>query len=197
VAAVSFRCAALLLLLVPTPAAAERQIKPFLGMTFGGGTSFIDLEDAAGSPNVAFGVNTVLLGDVVGIEGDFAHVPGFFQTGDRRLVTQSSVTTLGASLVVALPRRVVEYALRPYVVGGGGLVHVRIDAPFGVLQVVRTLPMINVGAGATGFLTDQIGLSWDVRRFQSLGGGTDTRGVSLGRERLSFWRATMGVAIRY
>ena len=66
-----------------------------------------------------------------------------------------------------------------------------------LLKVADTLPAVDLGGGATGFLSDRVGLSWDVRRFRSIGGRSEGRGVSFGRQRLSFWRATMAVAIRY
>jgi hypothetical protein len=49
----------------------------------------------------------------------------------------------------------------------------------------------------TGFLTQRIGLNWDVRRFSTLRGEGETVGNSFGNEQLSFWRATMAVAVRY
>ena len=52
-----------------------------------------------------------------------------------------------------------------------------------------------LAGGVTGFLTDRVGLNWDVRYFRSVGGKEDT-GLSIGKEQISFWRATMGVAIR-
>ena len=188
---------ALVLLAVgPTEAVAEWQIKPFLGIVFGGSTTFVDVEDAVGGPNVTFGASGVLLGDVLGVEADFGHSPDFFQSGDGRLVQESSVTTLSGSAVVALPRRFAEYGLRPYFVGGAGMMHVRINHQLGVLPVSSTLPAFHVGGGVTGFLTDRFGLSWDVRHFRSFG-RTEGEGVSFGHEQLSFWRALMALAIRY
>ena len=191
------RLAMLLLLLAPVPAWAEWQIKPFLGVTFGGDTTFVDFEHAAGNANAVIGVTGVVLGEVIGIEGDVGYSPGFFQSGNQHLVVGSSVTTLSGNIVIALPRRLAQYSLRPYVVGGGGFVHVRINPGLGVLQVSSTLPALDVGAGATGFLTDRIGLNWDVRRFGSFGGTDEGRGLSFGPEQLTFWRATMAIAIRY
>jgi hypothetical protein len=195
--------AALALLLVsPAPATAEWQIKPFVGVTFAGSTTFIteEVEDAAGSPNLAVGVSGMLLGNVVGVEADFGHAPGFF-SGDRTLlgaaeplVERSWVTTLTGNVVGTLPRRLTQYTLRPYVVGGAGLMHVHIEDQLGVF-VPRTLAALDVGGGVTGFLTPRIGLSWDVRYFHSIGGRTDT-GLSIGEEQLSFWRANMALAIR-
>ena len=180
-------------------ARAEWQLRPFAGLTFGGGTTFFDNEHAAGDPNVVLGFNGVLLGELIGVEGDLGHGPGFFQSGDHKvaasiLVTSSSVTTLTGNVVIALPRRMAEYTLRPYFVAGTGLMHVRSVDPNNVLSVSTTSPAVDVGGGATGFLTDRIGVSWDVRYFHTVGGNEGS--FSIGKERLSCWRAIMALAFR-
>jgi len=189
-------CLAMVMML-PAPAAAEWQIKPFVGLTFGGGTTLVDVEHAAGKPNMVFGASGLWLGDVFGVEGDFSRAPGFFQSGDQRLLLGSSVTTLTGSVVLALPRRIAEYTLRPYVVAGAGLVHAKIETAFDVVQVSSSLPVVDIGGGATGFLNERLGVSWDIRRFQSFGGGGRAAGNSFGNEKLSFWRLTMAMAFRY
>jgi len=187
-----------LLLVLPSSASAEWQIRPFLGVTFAGSTTFVDSERAAGHPKLAFGMNGVLLGENIGIEGDFGRTRGFFQSGDQHLVLGSSATTLTGNIVIALPRRLTQYTLRPYFVGGVGLMRARIDhQEFEAVNVASTLPAIDVGGGATGFLTDRVGLSWDMRYFRSISGKTELRGLSVAAERLSFWRANMALAIRY
>jgi hypothetical protein len=183
------------ILLPSTRASAEWQIRPFLGMTFGGGTTLVDLEDAAGHPNPAFGVNAVRLGEVIGIEVDVGHAPGFFETGRQDRVFRSGATTVTGNIVGALPRRLTEYTLRPYLVGGFGVMHAYIDDTLGVLRVGTKLAAVDVGGGVTGFLTNRIGLSWELRYFRSVGGKAQS-GLSFGAERLSFWRANMAVAIR-
>ena len=184
-----------LLLLSPAESSAEWQIRPFFGVTFGGGTTFVDLEGAAGSPNIVVGVNGALLGDVIGVDVDFGYAPGFFETGDQQLVKRSSVTTLTGNVVIAPPRHLTEYTLGPYFVVGGGFMRARTDAFFSSLSIASTLPAMDVGGGANGFLSDHIGLNWDARYFWSVG-GKELRGLSIGFEQLSFWRASMAVVIR-
>ena len=194
----------LALLLGGTPqASAEWQVKPFVGPTFGGSTTFVHPADAAGRPHAALGITGVLLGDVLGVEADVGYVRGFF--GDRDVivgksapVVASSAVTLTGNVVVALPRRMAQYTLRPYFVGGAGLIRARIDPGVGGegLQVASTLPGVDLGGGVTGFLSRRVGLGWDVRHFRSVGTGEE-RGQSFGPEQLSFWRASMAVAIRY
>jgi len=180
--------------------AADRQIRAFVGATFGGVTTFVDPELAVGKANPAIGASAVFLGEVFGTEVDVADAPGFFQSGDQHLVVGSRVTTITGNVVVAAPRRWTEYSLRPYVVGGAGLMRVRTTTSFNVFDVSSTIPAIDVGVGVVGFLTNRVGVCWDVRRFQSVGSNIGNVGLSIsesGEEHLSFWRATMAVAIRY
>ena len=180
--------------------AADRQIRPFIGATFGGGTTFLDLEEAVGKPNLAIGASAVFLGNVFGAEIDIADAPGFFESGDKHLVLLSRVTTISGNVVVAAPHRLTEYSLRPYFVGGAGLMRLRTTTAFGVFDVSSVIPALDVGAGVVGFLTNRFGVCWDVRRFQSVGSNTSNVGLSFGESgerHLSFWRATMAAVIRY
>ena len=149
------------------------------------------------------GVSGGWLGEIFGLEADFGRAPGFFQTDDNRdpsvevWVLTSAVTTLTGNVVIALPRRMAGYGLRPYFSGGAGLMHVDAFGKFRILDHNRTLPALSLGGGVTGFLTQSVGLNWDVRRLSTLRGEGETLGNSVGREQLSFWRATMAVALRY
>ena len=201
-----------LAVLTPSGAAAEWQIKPGIGVTLGGVTTFIDLEDAVGTPNPSVSVSGMFLGEVFGLEADFGLVPGLFDRDGQRspfgspsgsfecdesCVTSSLVTTYTANVVIAVPRQLTEYSLRPYIVGGGGLMQVRITEILGLYEGVSpvNIAALDVGGGVTGFLTDRLGVNWDLRWFRSVRGRQ--QGVSLGREKLSFWRASMAAAIRY
>ena len=194
-----FSVALALVVLPSSPASAEWQFKPFVGLTFGGETTYlVDFEQAAGGKNLTFGGSALWLGRIVGIEGDWGYGPGFFETGEE-LVKDSSVMTFTGNVVLALPRDVAQYTLRPYFVGGFGWMRVRAtDTGSGaVFTTSSSLAAYDIGGGVTGFLTDRVGLNWDLRWFNSLG-KDDTRTLtSTGTEELSFWRATMGVAVRY
>jgi hypothetical protein len=199
-----------LVLAMAGQAAAEWQVIPSFSISFGGGTTFVDAERAAGSANAVFGVRGVLLGEIFGVEADFGLAPGFFQRGlfgfggDSPVPPggggngdlDSLVTTLTGNVVVAVPRAVAEFTLRPYAVAGMGLMNVRIN-DLAVLPARSTLTALDVGGGMTGFLTDSVGLNWDFRRFWSVGGEDQELGFSIGEEQLSFWRASMGLAIRF
>jgi hypothetical protein len=188
-------------LLATPPARAERLVQPFVGITFGGETTYITLDQGAGRPSGVFGASGVFLGNVVGLEVDVAHAPRFFRPTNlvpSALVTGArSVTTVTGNVIVAAPKRLIGYSLRPYAVAGGGLMRVRLVDWIEVFEVNDSLAAFDVGGGATGFLTDRVGLNWDVRHFQSMGDPIGGKGVSIGQARLSFWRASMAIAIRY
>jgi hypothetical protein len=184
-----------MLLLTPATAGAEWQFKPFFGATFAGDTTLIDLESAAGKVHAAVGVGALLIGEMAGIEADLGVAPGFFSAGENKVV-RSSVTTVTANVVIAVPQRLAQYSLRPYFVVGGGLLHAHSELFLDPLPVSSTRPAMDIGGGVTGFLTPRIGLNWDVRYFHSLGSGEADKGLSIGPERLSFWRASMALAIR-
>ena len=66
----------------------------------------------------------------------------------------------------------------------------------GPLPLSSSRPALDLGGGVTGFLTNRFGVNWDVRYFRSLGNKEGTGG-SIGPEQLSFWRATVALAIKY
>jgi len=174
--------------------AGDRQVRPFIGATFGGGTTFVPY---VGGKKLVVGGTGVFLGEIFGVDVDVADVPGFFEAEDSPLVIGSRVTTFSGNVVIAAPRRWTEYWLRPYVLGGGGLMRIRTTTSLNIFDVSTIKPVFDVGAGVVGFLTNRAGVCWEVRRFQSFGGNKNNGGRSFGPEDLSFWRATMSVALRY
>jgi hypothetical protein len=102
------------------------------------------------------------------------------------------------TVMIAAPKRLTEYTLRPYAVAGMGLMHLRIDHPFGVLPVRANLPSLAFGGGAIGFLSRNVGVGWDVRRISSVKSAAEVTGITIGGPgRLSFWRASMALVVRY
>jgi len=177
--------------------AADKQIRPFIGATFGGATTFVDPDQVTGKPNVVFGVSVVTLGDVFGLDVDLADAPGFFE-GEEHLVLNSRVTTLTGNIVIAAPRKLTEYVLRPYFVGGAGLMRIHAEDYFGAFKVERVRPAFDLGGGVLMFFTNTLGASFEVRRFQNFYSSSDDAGLTFtGSERLSFWRAGLSLAIRY
>jgi hypothetical protein len=175
------------------------QLRPFVGVTFGGSTTLLDFSNSASKGNLALGISADLLGEIFGAEIEVADAPGFFKSGPEDLVLSSRVTTFTGNLVIAAPRKWTQYSLRPYVVAGGGLMRVHKEDVLDVFPLSSVLPVVDFGAGAIGFLNDHVGIGWDVRRFQSVGQTTVDVALTTtgdGREHLAYWRAQMLVAIR-
>ena len=63
------------------------------------------------------------------------------------------------------------------------------------LPISSVLAAWDVGGGATGFLSDFVGLNWELSYFKSMS-GKPISGQSVETEQLSFWRATMGISLR-
>ena len=80
--------ALVLLLTHPAAAAAEWHIKPFLGLTFGGNTTFVDVEKAVGKPNPVFGLTGVWLGNILGVGADLRLCAGIFSAREREPADQ-------------------------------------------------------------------------------------------------------------
>jgi hypothetical protein len=186
----------MLSLLAPATADADWQLKPFGGITFGGGSPFYDFDRVAGKPKFNLGVSALWQGEVLGIEGDVATTSGFF-SGDSRKITRSHVATVAGDVVVALPRRIAEYTLRPYAVAGLGLAHVSFRDGLESVVFSRALATWDLGGGATGFISNNVGLNWDIRLFRTLRPQRpDSTSPVAEEKKLSFWRATMGFTFR-
>ena len=78
-------CCCALLALTPQPASAEWHFIPTIGLTFGGKTSLIDLEQSTGKVHRNIGGTVTLLGQgIFGVESVFVYTPGFFGSGASR-----------------------------------------------------------------------------------------------------------------
>jgi hypothetical protein len=196
------RVATLAILFASAPAAASADwlIMPFLGTAFGGETTFIDLEQGAGQTKLTFGASVALLSDsFLGLEADFGHTPRFFR-GDEvplgPLLVSSRVTTFSGNVVVAAPLTLTRESLRPYLVGGLGLMQARAEDVALILPVEQDLLGLTVGGGAIGMVTPFTGVRFDVRHIKAI---TGERGqfAREGTSRLSFWRASVALTLRY
>ena len=189
--------ALLFLTLSPRSTSADWLITPFIGSAFGSETTFLVLE-RGGYRKLTFGGSVTLLSDTLfGIEADVSHVPGFFQ-GENPvgLVRHSRVTTASGNLIVALPLAVTRESLRPYVVGGLGLLQARADHLASVFPLEQDLLGLSLGGGVIGLVSERSGVRFDLRHFKAVT-GADGPFARPGVSRLSFWRLTAGLILRY
>jgi hypothetical protein len=192
------------LILSASPAAAEWQFTPLIGLTFKGETTLTDLELAAGLHHTTFGGSVRWLGGgILGVETVGLWIPGFFENdkrevvgaGTTELVKESRVLSLMGNVVLTAPRRWTEYSLRPFVSGGFGFTRAK------ALDFANTFPVeasfngFNVGGGAVGFFSQRTGVQFDVRyhrTLRKLGG----EAISTGDPLLQYMTASIGVVIR-
>jgi hypothetical protein len=192
--------AALLLALVPGLALAQPVlIQPFAGISFGGDTNILDLDEATELRKLTWGGTVTVIGrGVFGIEGDFSFIPGFFERDtEAELVSDSQVVTLTGNVVIATPLSWTRQSLRPYFSGGGGLIRTRIRDLADIFTSNRNLVGIDLGGGLIGFFSERVGVRWDVRYFKSVSDPGDTEDVAYGSASLSFWRANMALVLKY
>ena len=166
-------------------------------MKFAGDTSIALGETTVGEKKVTFGVSSLLLGDnFLGIEADIEQTPQFFGPGERQTVTGSGVTTLTGNVIIAVPRGITQESLRPYVVAGVGLMHARLSTQVGLLDTESNLLGLDIGGGVIGFVSPRAGARFELRHFKNL--TDDASGaVTIGGTKLSFWRVTAGLVLRY
>lgn len=189
-------CACLTVLLLPSPARADWHLSPFAGVKFLGSTTLVDLDTAADDKKLVFGGTITWIGHgLFGVEGDLAISPNYFEGDNSPLVRSSQVTTLMGNVVVTAPLGWTRESLRPYVSGGAGLIRASMDDVDSIFTFRRNLGGYNVGGGVVGFVTPFTGVKWDVRYFRAW--GPTGEATSFGSARLNFWRATMGIVLRY
>jgi len=166
-------------------------------MKFAGKTSIALGEETIGEKKLTFGVSSMLLSDnFLGVEGDLALTPQFFGPGLQRTISSSGVTTLTGNVIIAVPKAITQESLRPYLVSGLGLIHARVTTTAGVLDTRANLLGLDIGGGAIGFVSPRAGARFELRHFKTL--TNDARAVTIGgTTRLSFWRLTAGLVLRY
>jgi hypothetical protein len=187
-------------------AAADADVifTPFVGKTFAASHT---LSTSSGFPVTAsvdkqtwiVGGSAIWVSDnVIGAELDFGYAPRFFKS-DRvfNLVRPgSNVMSLTGNVLLTLPLSVTRDSLRPYVTAGMGVLHAGVDDVISFSTVDRNLVALSIGGGAIGFLNNRTGVRFDLRHLRSTSTGVETSTL-LTAPRLGFWRATIGVAIRY
>lgn len=145
------------------PAQAQGYLVGFAGGAFGG-----DAPSGKATYGVAAGATT---GGLLGIEFEFAHTPTFFSENSD----SGNVLTLTGNVLVGVP----VGSIRPYAVGGAGLIRQRAKVTFGgVLNDFTDNDFgYNIGGGMHATLAPHVGLRGDVRYFHV----RKTGGLSFGR----------------
>jgi hypothetical protein len=168
-------------------AAADIFLTPFIGTTFGGSAK----DDFGDSSHLVYGGTMTFKGDgLLGFEIDGQFSPDFFgEIGD------SSVSSLMGALV--LGGGSADSGLQFFVAGGGGLLKTRIEDRDDFFDINRSAFGITAGGSVIAMLSDSLGAKGDVRYFRGITDPEDDDEVDLDLTGFSFWRASVGLAIKF
>jgi Outer membrane protein beta-barrel domain len=179
------------LLLTAAPAFAQTAVSnkwvvsPFVGSTAG---------DDATQSSTTVGVSGGWRGNGwIGVEGDLGWTPEFFEQDGFR--TTRRVLTLMGNGVLNVPTG--RESVRPYVSGGLGLFHPRLSEAGGIFAVDARKLGWDAGGGAEIF-QGHVGVRADLRYFRGFNkSDEDVNAFDLDFSKFGFWRATVGMSVRF
>ena len=185
---------AMAIVLAPIQARADGWVAPWIGSAFGS-----SIDNGRGTFGVSAGG---MGGGIVGAEFDFGYNPSFF--GTKNDFGNNSVLNATVSLIVGVPiGGTYGKGVRPYVLGGVGLIRTQIDGVNNT-NLFRPASSDNMfgwdaGAGVMGFFNDHIGLRGEVRYLRGthdMNESTGINSVDFSGNKLHFWRPSIGVVFR-
>jgi opacity protein-like surface antigen len=180
---------AIAVVLAPTQARADGFFTPWVGSAFGSNIS---------NGQTTVGVSAGSMGaGIVGGEADFGWSPSFF--GNQSDFGHNTVMNLMANVILGVPVGGQHGAgIRPYVVGGVGLIRTQIDG--GTIAKVSSSDNMfgwDAGAGVMGYFANHVGVRGDLRYLRATHAlNTGVSSIDLNGDRLHFWRASIGLVIR-
>jgi hypothetical protein len=182
--------AAILLSLTPAPARADGYIVPFLGFNYGGDSgNCVSLTDCK-EKRRNFGVSFTSMGPVFGLEADISYAKNFFGEtpgGDNSVF--SAMTSLIMGVGVG--------PIRPYVLGGVGLIRPHVSSLAGSLTGLssgKNAFGYDLGGGVTAMFGNRVGVRGDLRHFHTM---QNVNFLIVTGQKLDFWRASVGLAFAF
>lgn len=172
-------------------ARAEGFISPLIGYDFGGSTgcpTATNCEDK--KRNVGVGLGT--FGNFLGFEEEIAYAKNFF--GD--VPNKPSYVLTVMSNVMVIPH---IGPVRPYVLGGVGLIKTHIDSGGTGPEVNDYSIGWNVGGGVMFFLNSHLGLRGDLRYFHTIQDTSilDAALIPITGQKLDYGRAAVAVVLKF
>jgi opacity protein-like surface antigen len=178
-------------LLAAAPARADWLLTPFAGTTFGADSN---------KEKFTYGGSLAYMGaNVVGFEMDFGYTPKFFEPENNTIdfIDDSNVTSLMANLVIGAPIGGSGAQVRPYAVGGVGLLRTKVTSTEQFFDISNNDFGFDVGGGIYVFFNDHVGIRGDARYFRSLQDPERDNEFDIAVGNFDFWRATGGVTFRF
>jgi opacity protein-like surface antigen len=179
--------AAMLVAFAAAPARAEGYITPFVGFNFGGDSANCPSLTDCDTKRLNVGVSIGAMGTAVGFEEDISYAKNFFGEtpgGDNSVFSAMSNLVIGVGVG----------PVRPYVLGGVGLVRTRVFSLTGSITNLdsgNTALGYDLGGGITGMFGRHVGLRGDIRLFRTM---KDVDLSFFANEKLEFWRGSLGLA---
>ena len=183
---------AFLLAVAALPARAEGFFTPFYGYNFGGDSncrSATNCEDKRANFGVAFGT----MGAVFGFEEDIAFAKDFYGSIPN---VDNNVFTAMSNLLIGVGRGPVQ----PYVLVGAGLIRTHTSLNPTQFNADGNSLGWDLGAGVKLYFSRHVGVRGDVRHLhavQDLPLVTSVTGGVFANQKLDFWRASAGLALRF
>ena len=180
--------------MAPAAAHADGMLIPFIGVNFAD-NSRRAFSDAIDADRFNWGASLGYMGGgVLGVEADVAYSPDFHGRSD---LGGSSVFTAMGNLLIGIPFGGQSgFGIRPYVVGGVGVIRSQFDAFGDVFSFDNSKAGWNFGGGAMFFFGTHVGLRADVRYFRTFS-ALDLLDVVERPGRLDFARGSTGLILRF
>jgi outer membrane protein with beta-barrel domain len=180
-----------LIMLTSAPARADGYIVPFAGFNFGGdsSTSCASLTNCE-KKRLNLGVSLVSMGPVFGLEEDISYAKNFF--GETPGL-DNSVFSAMSNLIIGVG----VGPVRPYVVGGIGLIRPHVSSLTGSLTSLGTGKNAfgyDLGGGVAGLFGKHLGVRGDVRLFRTM---QNVNLLIFTGQKLEFWRASAGLVLAF
>jgi opacity protein-like surface antigen len=190
--------AAACVLLSAAPARADWFVTPFIGGNFGGATDqpLYGKTDAITKPGTWGVTGGWTSSGWLGIEGDVAYAPNFFDS-DNGFIAKRSVTTVMGNARVAVPLGGKGGKFRPYVSGGAGLLRPNLAEAGDGVEVTGNKFAWNVGGGVTGLFNKNVGISGDIRYVRAMDKNEEPNPFGVQFDGLDFWRGAVGVTLKW
>ena len=180
-----------ILVFVPAPASAQGYLTAFVGGNFGGDSGVSLDQSISDTSQLDFGARLGVGGGIFGGEIDLGYTPDFY--GKGTIFDSSSVLTVTGNLVISFPLGPV----RPYVLGGIGLVRRTVDYAQGQAQgsVTDSRAAYSLGGGVNFFVSQHVGINADLRYFRNFSTGNAV--LDLPNEKFNFSRGSVGITFRF
>jgi hypothetical protein len=178
--------------LLPRPAIAQAFINPFIGTTLTSPTG------SGGGSKPGFGVAFGSLGKIVGGETEVAYYPEVLDNSVNGLSKNKVITLSGNTLIGPTIGPVKVYGA----VGLGNL-YLNVTSAASVLipnptSVSSNYFTLNVCCGVAGFFSSHFGARGDLRYYRAFGFKVeDLQNPQLALDKFDFWRANIGLAIKF